>query len=106
PLSIWWTAPWTVPYPSEPIGKETANVYLINYTHVFSPTSTNEFVFSYAKFVNKNSLSNPEKSSRSALGFPSQSAFGDPKTDQIPSFEGGWDTGTTWIDLQDFNSGI
>ncbi|HEY3705788.1 MAG TPA: TonB-dependent receptor [Terracidiphilus sp.] len=106
PLSIWWTAPWTVPYPSQPTGKLTANVYLANYTHVFSPTSTNEFVYSYAKFQNQNTLSNPEASSRKALGLPSQSAFGTPKTDQMPSFEGGWDTGTTWVDQFDFNSGI
>ena len=106
PLSIWWTAPWTIPYPSEPVGKLQANVYLANFTHVFSPTSTNEFVFSYSKFVNNNSLSNPQATSRKALGFPSQSAFGAPKTDQIPSFEGGWDTGTTWLDEFDFNSGI
>jgi hypothetical protein len=106
PLSIWWTAPWTIPYPSEPIGKETAHVYLANFTHVFSPTSTNEFVFSYSEFVNANSLQNPNASTRTALGIPSQSAFGAPKTDQVPSFEGGWATGTTWLDEFDFNSGI
>jgi hypothetical protein len=106
PLSIWWTAPWTVPYPSEPIGKETANVYLVNYTHVFSPTSTNEFVFSYAKFVNANTLSNPGNVSRAKIDYTSQSVFGAPKNDQIPNFEGGWQTGTTWVQEFDFHSGI
>ncbi len=70
PLSIWWAPDWTIPYPSEPIGKETAHVYLANYTHVFNPTTTNEFVFAYPKFVNNNSLSNPAASSRAKLGFP------------------------------------
>jgi len=106
PLSVWWTAPWTVPYPGNPVGKEQANVYLVNFTHVFSPTSTNEFVFSYSKFVNNNSLQNPAGVSRAKLGFPSESIFGSPKTDQLPNFEGGWQTGTPWIQEFDFNSGI
>ena len=45
PLSIWWAPDWTIPYPAEPVGKETAHVYLANFTHVFSATTTNEFVF-------------------------------------------------------------
>jgi hypothetical protein len=106
PLSIWWAPQWTIPYPANPVGKETANVYLVNYTHVFSPTSTNEFVFSYAKFVNNNSLQNADAVSRAKLQMPSQSVFGAAKTDQIPQFEGGWDTGTPWIYEFDFNSGI
>ena len=57
---------WTIPYPSEPVGKETAHVYLANYTHVFSATTTNEFVFSYAEFINNNSLTNTAASSRKA----------------------------------------
>lgn len=106
PLSIWWAPEWTIPYPAEPVGKETANVYLINYTHVFSPTSTNEFVFSYAKFVNNNGLTNPGNVSRSKINYNSQSVFGTPNTDQIPNFEGGWNTGTPWVYEFDFNSGI
>jgi len=48
PLSIWWAPEWTIPYPGKPVGKETAKVYLINYTHVFNASTTNEFVFSEA----------------------------------------------------------
>jgi hypothetical protein len=106
PLSIWWAPEWTIPYPAQPIGKETANVYLINFTHVFSATSTNEFVFSYAKFVNDNSLSNTASVSRAKLGFPAGSLFGSSKTDQIPNFTGGWSSGLTEINEFDFNSGI
>ena len=69
PLSIWWAPTWTIPYPSEPIGKETAHVYLANYTHVFSATTTNEVVFAYSQFINNNSLSNVSASSRKALDF-------------------------------------
>lgn len=105
PLSIWWTAPWTVPYPSQPVGKEKAHLYLVNFTHVFTPTSTNEFVFAYSKFENNNSL-DLAKVDRSTIGYTSQSVFGTPKNNQIPNFEGGWNTGTTWVNMQDFNSGI
>ncbi|HVC47021.1 MAG TPA: carboxypeptidase regulatory-like domain-containing protein [Terracidiphilus sp.] len=107
PLSIWWAPEWTVPYPSQPIGKETANLYLANYTHVFNATTTNEFVFAYAKFVNDNSLSNTAASSRAKLGFPAESLFGTSnQTDQIPNFDGDWNVGITEINEFDFNSGI
>jgi hypothetical protein len=106
PLSIWWAPQWTIPYPGQPTGKETANVYLVNYTHVFSPTTTNEVIFSYSKFVNNNSFKNPKGASRTANNFPKMSVFGAPTNDQLPNFHGGWDVGTPWIDLQDFNSGI
>ena len=106
PLSIWWAPEWTIPYPSEPIGKETAHVYLANFTHVFSATTTNEFVFSYSEFVNDNSLTNASASSRTTLGFPAGSLFANTKTDQIPNSTGGWDSGLTEINEFDFNSGI
>ena len=106
PLSVWWAPEWTIPYPSPPVAKETAHVYLANYTHVFSATTTNEFVFSYAEFVNNVSLSNVAASSRKALGFPAQSLFGASKTDQIPNSTGGWSSGLTEINEFDFNSGI
>jgi len=107
PLSIWWAPEWTIPYPGVPMGKETAHVYLANYTHVFSATTTNEFVFSYAEFINDNSLSNPSAVSRAKLGFPVQSLFGSSHlTDQIPDFTGPWDGGLTEISQFSFDSGI
>ena len=108
PLSIWWAPEWTIPYPGGGAsGKETANLYLANFTHVFSATSTNEFVFAYAKFVNDNSLANPSAVSRSKLGFPAQSIFSGTKpTDQIPNVTGDWNGGLTEINEFDFNSGI
>ena len=106
PLSIWWAPTWTIPYPAEPVGKETAHVYLANFTHVFSATTTNEFVFSYAEFVNKNSLTDPSAVSRTKLGFPVQSLFGTDSTDQLANFQGGWNSGLTEINQFNFNSGI
>lgn len=108
PLSIWWAPQWTIPYPGGGAsGKQTANLYLVNYTHVFSPTSTNEVVFAYAKFVNNNKLADPTAMSRSKLGFPVQRMFADQKTtDQMPNAQGGWAAGITNINEFDFNSGI
>jgi len=106
PLSIWWAPDWTIPYPSLPVGKETAHVYLANFTHVFSATTTNEVVFAYSQFINNNSLTNIAASSNKALGLPVQSMFGTPKTDQIANSQGGWNSGLTEINEFDFNSGI
>lgn len=106
PLSIWWAPNWTIPYPGKPNGIETAHVYLANFTHVFNATTTNEFVFSYAEFVNDSSLSDPGAVSRKNLGIPKQSLFGTPITDQVPNSTGGWNSGLTEINEFDFNSGI
>ncbi len=106
PLSVWWAPEWTIPYPSSPVGKETAKVYLANYTHVFNATTTNEFVFSMANFVNDVSEGNASTVSRAKLGFPQESVFGAPRTDQIPNFTGGWDSGLTEIEEFSFDSGI
>ena len=106
PLFIWGGPESTIPYPAEPIGKETAHLYLANFTHVFSATTTNEFVFAYCEFINDNSFSNLSNASRTKLGFPAESLFGAPKTDQIPNITSGWSTGLTQIYELDFNSGI
>jgi hypothetical protein len=105
PLSVWWAPEWTIPYPSDPVGKETANVYLANYTHVFNATTTNEFVFSYSKFINAVSQSNPNASLRSTVGFPLESLFGN-SNPQIPNATGGWASGLTEINEFSFYGGI
>jgi len=98
PFAIWWAPSGTIPYPGEPIGKETAHVYLANFTHVFSASTTNEFVFAYSEFINDTSLSKPNAVSRKALGFPAESLFGSShNTDSIPNFTGGWEDGVPYI---------
>jgi hypothetical protein len=107
PLSIWWAPAYTVPYPSAPQGNETANLYLANYTHVFSSTSTNEFVFAYAKFVNDSVETKPSGVSESALGFPAESIYGSSHaTDQIPNFFDSWAGQDAAIGEMSFNGGI
>jgi len=106
PLSIWWAPEWSIPYPGKPAGKETAHVYLANYTHVFNASTTNEFVWSYAEFVNDNTLSNPSAVNPSTVGFISQSLFSGKTQDEIPGFTGGWSSGITEIGQQSFDGGI
>jgi hypothetical protein len=107
PLSIWWAPANTVPYPSNPVGNETAHVYLANFTHIFSPTSTNEFVFAYSEFVNDNSESKPSAVSDKALGFPSESIYGGSHaTDQIPNFFDSWAGQDAAIGEMSFGGGI
>ncbi len=89
PISIWWSAPWTLPYPSSAASKTSTYVILTNYTHVFSPTTTNEFVFTWSHFVNPYTLSDPTKVSRAANNFNVQGLFGH-TTSQLPAFEGPW----------------
>jgi hypothetical protein len=98
PISIWWNPSGTIPYPGDPVGIETAHVYLANFTHVFSASTTNEFVFAYAEFINAVTLHDPKAVSRTALGFPQESLFGSShEVDSIPNFTGGWEDGVTYI---------
>ena len=107
PVAVWWSPAWTVPYPSTPAGTETAHLYLANFTHVFSASSTNEFVFAYAEFVNDISQSNPNKAQRTTLNFPVESLFsGNKGNPQIPNATGGWNSGVTEINYQSFYGGI
>jgi hypothetical protein len=106
PLSIWWAPEWAIPYPGKPQGTETAHVYLANYTHVFNASTTNEFVFSYAEFVNDNVLTDPAAVNPSTLGFPNQSFFAGKSQDELPGFTGGWASGVTEIGQQSFDGGI
>ena len=89
PISIWWAAPWTLPYPTPAASNTVAYVVLSNYTHVFNPTTTNEFVFTWSHFVNPYKLANPSVVDRTKNGFNVSGLFGH-TTSQLPAFEGPW----------------
>ena len=89
PVGIWWTPPWTLPYPSNVQANTVSQVILANFTHVFNPTTTNEAVFTYAKYINPNTLSNPNAVSRGALGMTMTGLFG-VTTKQMPNILGPW----------------
>ena len=62
PISIWWGTGHDLPYPSSMPANQVSQVYSANVTHVFSPTLTNEFVYSQAKFLNPIGLADPSPS--------------------------------------------
>ncbi len=99
PISIWWAAPWTLPYPTPAASKTVTYVILTNLTHVFNPTTTNEFVFTWSHFVNPYTLANPSAVSRKTNGFNVPGLYGH-TTDQIPNFEGPW--GGTLANLSNY----
>jgi hypothetical protein len=89
PISIWWEPAWNLPYPSPIVANTTSQEIMSNFTHVFNPTTTNEFVFTYARYINPSSLGNAKAVDRSALGFNVQGLFGH-TTSQIPNFLAPW----------------
>jgi Carboxypeptidase regulatory-like domain/TonB-dependent Receptor Plug Domain len=100
PVGVWWTPPWTLPYPSNVVAATTSQEVMANFTHVFSPTTTNELVFTLARYINPSTLSNPKAVSRSALGFNVKGLFGH-TADQIPNFEGPW--GGAFPNIEEFS---
>jgi Carboxypeptidase regulatory-like domain/TonB-dependent Receptor Plug Domain len=113
PVNIWWAPGWTIPYPGGGQAHETADVVLANFTHVFNPTTTNEFVFSYAKFVNPTKLTDPNSINPASNGFPTGTLFGGKTPTQMTNINGSGTSGNScWncglIDMYEFSfdSGI
>jgi len=100
PIGVWWTPPWTLPYPSNVVAATTSQEVMANFTHVFNPTTTNEAVFTLARYVNPSKLSNKNAVSRKALGFNVTGLFGT-TTDQIPNFQGPW--GGAFPNIEEFS---
>ena len=61
PISIWWSIPGSLPYPTTQNADQDSNIYSANLVHVFSPTLTNEFVFAEATFLNPAKLGTPPR---------------------------------------------
>jgi hypothetical protein len=102
PVSIWWTPPWTLPYPSGVVAATTSQEVMINATHVFSPTTTNETVFTLARYINPNTLSNPNAVNRNTLfGANVMNGFFGYTTKQMPNLTGPW--GGTFPDIGEMN---
>jgi hypothetical protein len=82
--TLWWFNDNDVPYPSRIIGDNRSDAVSTTLTHVFSPTVTNETVFTLTFVGFPNSFEDPSKVSKSALGYPYQGFFHN-NVDQIPS---------------------
>jgi hypothetical protein len=107
PLSIWWAYPNTLPYPSPVVANTTGHFIMTNFTHVFNPTTTNEFVFTYARWINPSTLGNPNAVDRSKLGFNVPSLFNHgAAVSQIPNLEGPYGGALPNISEESFDTGF
>jgi hypothetical protein len=88
PISIWWSLPGSLPYPSSQNANQDSNVYSANLVHVFSPTLTNEFIFADATFLNPIILGNPAAVDPSKLGINMTGLFTNPYTPMMPDTYG------------------
>ncbi|HLY15641.1 MAG TPA: carboxypeptidase-like regulatory domain-containing protein [Bryobacteraceae bacterium] len=88
PISIWWTVPGSLPYPSSQNATQVSQIYSANLMHVFSPTLTNEFIFADAKFVNPIILGSPSTVDPSKVGLQFSGLFTNQMTPQIPNTYG------------------
>lgn len=108
PVQVWWAPPWSVPYASPMVAPTTANVVMANVTHVFNPTTTNETVFTYARFINPITLSDPSKADPASIGYNVPGLFGVKET-QIPniiSWSGGGHGFSGWDNQGIFGGGF
>ncbi len=105
PVGVWWTPPWTLPYPSNVTAPTTSQDIMSNFTHVFSPTTTNEVVFTYARYINPSSLANAKAVDRTNLGFNVTGLYGH-TTSQIPNIEGPWGGAVPNIDEFSFEGAL
>ncbi|MGH9582346.1 MAG: carboxypeptidase-like regulatory domain-containing protein, partial [Bryobacteraceae bacterium] len=84
PVQVWWAPPESIPYPSPMTAPTTADVVMTNVTHVFSPTVTNETVFTYARYINPVVPVDPSKINPADVGYNVPGLFGVKET-QIPN---------------------
>ncbi len=68
-FALWWAPNSALPYPGALSANTQANDYMVNVSHVFGPTLTNEAIFTYARFINPILPSNPKAAYRSTIGF-------------------------------------
>ncbi len=85
--TLWWGNTQDVPYPSQIVDTNNSDVVTANLTKVFSPTFTNEFIFSFTNLDLPNSFSDPSKIDPTKLGMTYKNIFGSPQT-ELPAYTG------------------
>lgn len=84
-FGVWWWPGDTLPYPSKLPANTVSNTWSANVTHVFSPSLTNEAVFTYASYINPVRLATPSAVDPSNIGFTGKGVFSPKITPQIPN---------------------
>jgi len=85
--TLWWRPTPTVPYPTRLIAGNESDSISANLTKVFSPTLTNEFVFTFTYLNLPNSFENPGTVDPAALGTQFKDLFNTGVKD-VPSMTG------------------
>jgi hypothetical protein len=90
-----WASP-TTPYPSPIVESTTSHVLSANLTKIFTPTLTNELIFTYTYLNLPNSFQDPNKVNRAGLGLNYNLLFNHPNPDKLifPEMTG-WGDGVT-----------
>lgn len=84
PIQLWWRNAGAIPLPTPIEGKNQSDSIAVNFTKVFSPTVTNEFIFGYTFVDFPNSYQDYNKMKKSTVGYPYQGIF--KQDDKIPGF--------------------
>ncbi len=86
PISVWYSPPSALPYPSGMPAHQVSNIVSGNLTHVFSPSLTNETVISFARFLNPVHLANPDAVDLNKVGLTGfKPIAADPYMAQMPN---------------------
>jgi Carboxypeptidase regulatory-like domain len=87
PVTLWWRNAQSVPYPTPVLGKNSSQSTSASLTHVFSPTLSNEAVFSFTYIGFPNVFQDPAKVDRNSLGIPFSGIYKN-GVQQIPAMTG------------------
>ncbi len=90
--TLWWGTGPAVPYPSSQREPNTSDSISTNLTKVFSPTLTNELVFTYTNLYVAFQYANPTKINATDLGVGYKHIFNDAPNNQLPVYTG-WSDG-------------
>ncbi len=90
--TLWWGTGPAVPYPSSQQEPNTSDSISVNLTKVFSPTLTNELVFTYTNLYVAFQYTNPAKIDAATLGVAYKHIFNDTLNTQLPVYTG-WSDG-------------
>jgi hypothetical protein len=103
--TLWWGTNPSVPYP-EPLNQPNySDSISVNLTKVFSPTLTNEVLFTYTKLYVPFSFSDPQKITAENLGISFKHIFNQTVNDQIPALTGWSDGLANMIQPSGFETG-
>lgn len=89
--TLWWRNAYDVPAPSAIVSSNNSDSISANLTHVFNPTLTNEFIFTFTNLDLPNRFQDSKAEAKSTYGIDYKTIF-DTGLDQLPKYTG-WGNG-------------